>query len=154
VTFYDSGPLAASGLDVTGSMFVGNIAHMDTFVGEVTDHTPGSNEFKVVMYVDKMGNTKPSNSIYYLEGLSSMVNQPGEWAFDARTRKLTLWTPDGSLPAGHAIRIKNQVYALNITDSQHLVLANMSLFGTTVHASDGIPHLRWESLNFHYPSFS
>jgi len=133
---------------------IGNIAHMDTFVGTVTDHTPGSNEFQVVMNVDKMGNTKPSNSIYFLEGLSSMVNIPGEWAYDTSSRKVTIKTFDGSSPSGKRVRIKNQVYAFNVTDASHLVMANMSFFGTTLNAADKIPHLRLESLNFQFPSFS
>merc|ERR1740139_332741 len=67
ITFIDKGTLATVGLDVTGAMFIGNIAHMDTFAGKVTSHTKGSNEFDVQLHINKIGNSKPGTSIYFLE---------------------------------------------------------------------------------------
>ena len=93
MTLYDAGGadgLGASGLSAKGAMFIGNIAHDDTFVGTVTAHSAGDDSFEVTMgpLLDKMGNTKPGNSIYFLDGLPSFVDQPTEWAFSPADRKL------------------------------------------------------------------
>ena len=90
ITFYDSGPLSESGLDVTGAMMIGNIAHMDTFVGIVTQHAANSSSFDAKYEVDAMGNTKSSNSIYFLEGLASFVDEPSEFAYDPPSGELVL----------------------------------------------------------------
>ena len=163
MVFYDGGSakgggtLAASRLNATGAMFVGNIAHMDTFAGQVTGHAPGSSDFTVLVEpsVSAMGNSKAPVSIYFLEGLADFVDQPGEWAYDVATRVLVLQTPGTGHPAATlTLTHKVQTYALNITDSTHVRLANMSFLGTTLHAEGGVPGLALESLQFHFPSFS
>ena len=54
------GGLGATGVSAKDAVFIGNIAHDDTFVGTVVSHTAGSNEFLVVIEpsVKRMGNTK------------------------------------------------------------------------------------------------
>ena len=155
MTLYDAGGadgLGASGISAKGAMFIGNIAHDDTFVGTVTAHSAGDDSFEVTMgpMLDKMGNTKAGNSIYFLEGLPSFVDQPTEWAFSPADRKLRLLTADGASPEQATLPVshKVQTYALNITDCQHLTLANLSFFGTTINAAGGIPHLTLDTLDF------
>lgn len=155
ITFHDAGDLAKSGVDITGAMFVGNIAHMDTFVGTVTNHTKGSPQFDVQLHINGVGNSKVGNSIYFVENLPSLIDQPTEWAYDAKTRTLWLKTDDGKSPTSRDVRRKVQTYALNVTQSSSLRLANMSFFGTTVNAQGpGIGGLSLESLEFNFPSFS
>ena len=158
ITFWDacsrSAGLAASGLNATGAVMIGNIAHDDTFVGIVTAHVPGQCQFDALFNVSEMGNTKLANSRYFFEGLPAFVDQPTEWAFDRHTRQLTVMMPAGRSPLTTTFRHKVRTFALNITKSAHLRVANMTLFGTTFHAADEIPHLRLESLQLLYPSFS
>jgi hypothetical protein len=54
------GGLGATGVSAKDAVFIGNIAHDDTFVGTVVSHSAGSNEFLVVIEpsVKRMGNTK------------------------------------------------------------------------------------------------
>ena len=130
---------------------MGNIAHMDTFVGRVTMHAPGTSAFQVLLEpsVSAMGNSKAPVSIYFLEGLATFVDQPGEWAYNTATRVLTLQTDSSSThPSTLDLTHKVQTYALNITDSTHLCVANMTFLGTTLHAEGGIPGLKLESLQF------
>ena len=47
-----------------------------------------------------------------------------------------------------------QTYALNISNSPYLRLANLTFLGCTIHAAGNISHLALESLAFNYPSFS
>jgi hypothetical protein len=156
--FFDSGPLAESQLDASGAMMIGNIAHMDTFVGFVEAHKTGANEFTARYTVNAMGNTKSSNSIYFFEGLAEFVDQPSEWAYDHSTNLLVMCTNSTSSRGGSGpptnLRHKTQTYAMNVTNTSHLTIANLSFFGTTFNAEGGIPYLRLESLELNYPSFS
>ena len=201
ISFHDRGGasgLAQSGINATDAVFIGNIAHDDTFTGVVSSHNAGQNNFDVSLNVDFMGNTKVGNSIYFLEGKSEFVDMATEWAYDVPSRKLTIKTPPGPLchdctnwilnhssnyltndlripcisnplhdiskPYSHAnlagvspttliFRHKVKTYAMNITNSKHFTLANMTFFGTTLHAAGGIPFLRLESLQMLHPSF-
>jgi len=152
ITFTDVGDLAKAGLDVTGAMFIGNIAHMDTFAGTVTSHNKGSNAFDVQLHINSIGNSKSGNSIYFLEGLPAFVDQPDEWAFDPASQTLWLKTNDGKSPASRDLRHKVQTYALNVTNSKNVKVQNMQFFGTTLNAHNGIDGLTLESLQFQYPS--
>lgn len=152
ITFTDVGGLAKADLDVTGAMFVGNIAHMDTFTGTVTSHSKNSKVFDVQLHINFIGENKASNSIYFLEGLPAFVDQPEEWAFDSTSRTLWLKTQDGSSPAGRDVRHKVQTYALNVTNAEHVKVQDLQFFGTTLNAHDGINGLELESLQFRYPS--
>eukprot|EP01052_Picozoa_sp_SAG31_P032253 SAG31_NODE_3517_length_4167_cov_1.945428_1_plen_317_part_00 len=100
--------LGASGFSAKGAVFVGNIAHDDTFVGTVVSHTAGSDNFSVLIYpgVQKMGNTKQGNSIYFLEGPVALLDQPGEWSYSVDDEKLRIRTFDGASPEGHEVTHK------------------------------------------------
>ena len=156
------GGLGSLGTSAVGSSFIGNIAHDDTFVGRVTAHTTGSNQFEVLLEasVNAMGNTKASNSVYFLEGGDALLDRPGEWSWNAASRKLRVRTPHGQSPAisrnntTGGITHKVQTYALNISDSPNLTLSGLRFLGTTINAAGGIPHLTLDSLSFRYPSFS
>eukprot|EP00036_Acanthoecidae_sp_10tr_P002434 CAMPEP_0182945576 /NCGR_PEP_ID=MMETSP0105_2-20130417/55737_1 /TAXON_ID=81532 ORGANISM="Acanthoeca-like sp., Strain 10tr" /NCGR_SAMPLE_ID=MMETSP0105_2 /ASSEMBLY_ACC=CAM_ASM_000205 /LENGTH=748 /DNA_ID=CAMNT_0025085611 /DNA_START=94 /DNA_END=2337 /DNA_ORIENTATION=+ len=156
MTMYDAGPLAKHNGSIEGALFVGNIGHMDTWAGRVVAHTTGSVEFTVLMdpRLTATGNTKAGNSIYFVEGLPSLVDTPTEWAYDRTSRTVTVATPNGATPAGHEVRGKAQTYALNVTDAAHLLLANLTFFGTTINAYGRLPALSLDSINFRYPSFS
>lgn len=55
LTFNDAGGvegLGASGIDATGAIMVGNIAHDDTFMGVVVDHTPGTCDIRYIPVAD------------------------------------------------------------------------------------------------------
>ena len=108
ISFHDRGGasgLAQSGINATGAIFIGNIAHDDTFTGVVASHKPGQNNFDVSLNVDFMGNTKVGNSIYFLEGKSEFVDMATEWAYDVPSRTLTIKTP----PGVHFSPLKNPI---------------------------------------------
>ncbi len=157
--FVDAGGptgLGSSGISAKGAVFIGNIAHDDTFVGTVTAHVAGSNEFMVLIKpsVQHMGNTKQSNSLYFFEGPTSLLDQAGEWSYSQAEQKLRVRTPHGTSPTQHRMTYKAQTYAMNVTDSPYLTLANLSFLGTTINAAGGIPHLLLDSLSFRFPSFT
>jgi hypothetical protein len=157
--FVDAGGpsgLGSSGISAQGAIFIGNIAHDDTFVGLVTSHQAGSDRFEVMLEstVDRMGNTKQGNSMYFLEGGSDLLDQRGEWSFSVEDQKLRIRTPNGRSPLQQSVTHKTQVFAFNISNSPYLILANMTFLGTTINAAGNIPHLVLDSLRFRYPSFS
>ena len=88
---------------------------------------------------------------------------PSSWLLPATRAARRLTRPaasslSGSCAISHPSTLglthKVQDYALNITDSAHLRVANMTLLGTTLRAEGGVPGLRLESLQFRFPSFS
>ena len=102
--------------------------------------------------VNTFGNTKCGNSIYFFEGKSNFIDLPTEWAYDKETRVLSVKPPAGKTPKDIAFRHKVKTYAMNITNSPYLVLANLTFFGTTLRAAANVSHLRLESLQMLYPS--
>ena len=67
--------------------------------------------------------------MYFLEGPPALLDQPGEWSYSTTEQKLRVRTPSGASPAQHRLTHKVQTYALNITESPHLTLANLSFLG-------------------------
>jgi len=150
ITFYDAGGLAKSGLDATGAVFIGVIAHDDTWAGVVTKHTPGSQAFDAQMHIDRMLNTKVGNSIYYLEGLKQFANQESEWAYSPKEGKLYLYAEHAPK---NTRRKTDGVYALEVTESKFVTVANLTFFGTTLNAHDYIDSFELDSVVFNYPNF-
>eukprot|EP01049_Picozoa_sp_SAG25_P003195 SAG25_NODE_181_length_12544_cov_32.416472_2_plen_1608_part_00 len=156
--------LAASGVDAKGAMTVLNIASWYSFVARVQQHTAGSSTFTynaTPFGSPSRGKFNPSNletpNRYFLEDKLSLLDQPEEWFYEAESSYVYVWAPaSGHVPS---VRGKVQSYALNITNSSHLLLSNLTFFGTTLWASTLSPQnrigpMRFESLNFSYPSYS
>eukprot|EP01063_Lacrimia_lanifica_P013366 TRINITY_DN19_c0_g2_i4.p2 TRINITY_DN19_c0_g2~~TRINITY_DN19_c0_g2_i4.p2 ORF type:complete len:709 (+),score=349.03 TRINITY_DN19_c0_g2_i4:60-2186(+) len=149
IRFYDREQLVESKLDATGAIFVGVIAHMDTFAGTVVNHTAGTETFDVQLHVDRIGNSKAANSIYYLENLPAFANQKTEWAYSATEGQLWLNADEAPKDA----RRKVQTYALEITEAQYVTVANLTFFGTTINAHQEIDYMTWDTVVLNYPSF-
>eukprot|EP01052_Picozoa_sp_SAG31_P043597 SAG31_NODE_7314_length_1722_cov_1.138016_3_plen_146_part_00 len=111
---------------------------------------------------------RSGNGRYYLEASLNLLDAPSEWFFDKETHTLFLFPPDGQNPAdsGLSIRAKVSTYAMAIGGgSAYLDVANISFVGTALTAISFDPeanggddasmhNLRFESLNFSYPSSS
>ena len=106
---------------------------------------------------------KPQKSIYFLEDKYELLDQAEEWFFDNKDKNnkiLYLWTSDNTKPALNKVRGKVQTYAFEIKDSSHLVLKNLKFFATTIKATNDadantkVDCLRFDSLEFKYPSYS
>jgi hypothetical protein len=108
------------------------------------------------------------NGRYYLEASLALLDAPSEWFFDKDTHVLYLYPPDGRSPAdsGIEIRAKASTYTIEIgAPTAYLDLANITFVATAItatsydpeapHGGDAsVSNIRFESLNFSYPSSS
>jgi hypothetical protein len=196
--FCNKNDLATSGINATGAVAIMNMWGDGTGVQVIKSHTPATSVLRYdatwckdeIARRGKCGDGyRDGRGRYYLEGLLSLLDAPTEWAFvqtsdESQTKSggglLYLWTHNGSHPSEHAVQTKTQTYALDIKNSTHLTIANLSFFATTIQAYDDanttvtndlgegsaaaesvtaslqpmVKNLRFESLDFQYPSAS
>ena len=149
-----------------------------TGVQVVDSHTPGTNFFRYtatwckdeILRRGKCGDGyRNGNGRYYLEASLQLLDAPDEWFFDQASSTLYLYPPDGRCPTesgGLSIRAKASTYAFSIGGgTRQLDFANMSFVATTIeatsydpeapaHGDASVNNIRFESLNFSYPSSS
>ena len=165
--------LAASGIDATGAVVVLNMWADGTGVQLVSSHRAGDAVLhynaswcaEEIVERGKCGDGyRGGRGRYYLEGPVALLDSPGEWSFDAQSGELYLWASAGGAP-GPDVAAKAQSYALNITNSSFVTIANLTFFATALSAYDddfsatrtGLPlvtNVRFEGLDFDYPSAS
>ena len=152
--------LAGLGLDLTGAMAVLNVGSFNTFVKPVEDHNANQNWFK---YDDDFGdiNFQQDHNQYYLDSHLALLDNPGEWHYDMDTKMLRFIPPTGKCPtASDAVRGRTIDYAMEITKSKGIKLANMDFFASNVMAegttkrTDEVADITLDSLNFDFPSSS
>ncbi|MDM8530385.1 hypothetical protein QUF63_04385 [Anaerolineales bacterium HSG25] len=61
-------------------------------------------------------------SKYYVEGKPQLLDTPGEWWYDATTKRLYLWPLDGQDPTNQNIEISVQQDGLNISNKSYLTV--------------------------------
>ena len=163
-TMVDDGSagLAASGLNMTGAMAVLNVGSFNTFVKEVVSHTPNEESFT---YVDDFLNInfKAGHNQYYLDSSLELLDYPGEWHYDMDSKRLRFIPPNNEpCPQPNSGAVKGRVvdYAMTITKSKNIVLANMDFFASNLMAEgtekkkDEVADITLDSLNFNHPSSS
>ena len=154
--------LADSGLNATGAIAILNIGSWLTWAGFVEQHVAGENNFTYNLHQVIKHNIdfKAENSRYFLEDKLEFLDAPTEWFYDAKTRKLYLWTQSGDSPQNHDITGKVSTYSFTITNgSEWLVLSELNFFSTTVWINglteaNNVNNIWLQSLYFSYPSYS
>lgn len=167
--------LGESGINATGAVAVLNMWGCDSGAQVVTHHVPGSSTliYNATHYVhcDK----ERMNGRYYLVGKREFVTQPTEWMYDQGTATLFLVPEEGKSVESLSLNAKFSSWAINITDSSYITVANITFFATALLASDAglnvhpppdpapypkpppagfISHIQLEGLQFDYPAAS
>lgn len=75
-------------------------------------------------------------SYYFLFGAPALLDAPGEWHFDAQTRTLSLWMPDGDDPSRHGIEVKRRELAFDLSGREHVRLEGFRIFAATISLRD------------------
>ena len=177
-SYCNNNSLSASGINATGAVMIMQLWSNGVGVQIVDQHTPGTNLLRYTatwckaQIEGKHGKCddgyRGGRGRYYLEASRALLDAPSEWFFEKETGMLYLYPPDGRSPAvsGLEIRAKVSTYALKIGgQSSFFDLANISFVGTTIAAGSddseirsggnaSVHNLRFESLNFSYPSSS
>ena len=176
-SYCNNNSLAASGINATGAVAILNLWADGTGVQVVGEHVPGRNFFRYTATwckaeIERRGKCgdgyRNGNGRYYLEASLALLDAPSEWFFDKDTHVLYLYPPDGRSPAdsGIEIRAKASTYTIEIgAPTAYLDLANITFVATAItatsydpeapHGGDAsVSNIRFESLNFSYPSSS
>jgi hypothetical protein len=71
---------------------------------------------------------------FYLFGKLELLDSPGEWFYDYKSRILYLWSPDSKLPRN--VEVKQRNFAFDLSDRSYISLRNLNLFANTITTSD------------------
>ena len=144
-------------LDIKGAMAILNVGSFQTWVREVLDHAPGSNNFT---YNDDFGdNINFVKQQYYLESKLELLDAPEEWFYDQGTKMLYFIMPDNTqepntCPSEDVLRGRTLDNVLEIIDSTDVIVANITFWSSNVIASTNVDSLTFDSLIFEFPSSS
>lgn len=71
-------------------------------------------------------------SHFFLVGKRIGLDSPGEWLYDAKSKKMLLITPDGKDPNNLHITAKRRVNAFEAKDKDYLVIEGFEIIGATI----------------------
>jgi hypothetical protein len=66
-------------------------------------------------------------SKYYVENLPALLDQPGEWWYDATSGQLYLWAPGGGSPVGLGLEISRRTNGFDLTDRSYVALEGLTI---------------------------
>jgi len=150
--------LSKSWIDATGAIAVLNIGSWDTFVSKVLAHKRGQDWFDFNNTWGHMEHLKPEHGQYFLEAKLDFLDSEEEWFIDEKY--IYVWAPEGKNPTNSKVMGKTSSFAFSIANSSNIVFRNMDFFATAIKT---LPHskraslvgnLKFENLNFQYPSYS
>jgi len=150
--------LSQSGIDAKGAVAVLNIGSWDTYVSTVTGHERRQSWFTFNNTWGPMTHLKGKTGQYFLEAKMEFLDSEEEWFID--DKNIYVWAPKGMDPTNARVVGKNSTFAFTIVNSANIVLRNMDFFATTIRTKPWKPkaskigNLRFENLNFQYPSCS
>ncbi len=124
-----------SGYWVNARIYIISGSEWRAHVGTVTSSS--TNQISVTIprantraYAPKAGNP------YYLMGLRSMLDSPGEWHLNSSTKKLAIWMPKEDLPSAHTVEAKRREVAFDLSARSYIRLKGISIFAATVKMSE------------------
>jgi hypothetical protein len=88
---------------------------------------------------------------YYLEGLDVFMDDDEEWLFDSATQRIRRTVAPTS---AQTIRARVNEYGLVINETSHLVIANLSVFGSIISVAGNVTNVRLQSIDFNYSAVS
>ena len=159
--------LAKSGINATGSFGILNLWSCDTGVQQIRAHD--ADEASVLRYNATWRGLcdeyRGGDGRYYLEGSRALLDAPEEWLLDLDASEILIAVdprPEGEeeeRAAGArlgALDVRGRVadYALMVTNSSWLQVANLSFFASTVSITGDVSNITLASLTFNYSAVS
>ncbi|MGQ7867790.1 cadherin domain-containing protein [Sunxiuqinia sp. sy24] len=71
-------------------------------------------------------NTRVGNEFVLVNSLS-LLTQPGEWHYDASTKTVYLWTPNGDSPANHQVKVSNLDNGIYIDNKNYITIQDLNI---------------------------
>jgi hypothetical protein len=151
--------LAKTDVDWTGAIATLNIAHQfSTWTRRVTKHSKGSDTFEYPQDFGKLSGTIGHSSafeddFYYLSGKLGALDIPTEWYYDAETKMLYLWTPDGKSPEKHKVEVKVRDKGFEVNDLDEIHLIGFNFFACTFQFENTV-HSLVDGCHLLYPTYA
>ncbi|MEI8287951.1 MAG: carbohydrate-binding protein [Verrucomicrobiota bacterium] len=120
--------------------------------GYVTTNTPGSVEF----HWKRNGTTNTympkSGDPFYLFGLLSLLDTPGEWFINTNSSALYLWPPQNDSPTNHLVEAKKRDYGFDLSGKSDIQIQGLRFFACAVNSSATSQRLMLDGLDCSYVS--
>ena len=151
--------LADANLNFTGALAILNVGSFQTWVREVLSYEMGNNNFT---YYDDFGdNINFVHKQYYMESKLEFLDAYEEWFYDKDTKMLYLIMPENDADTcphtdagARILRGRTLDNIVEIIDSNHVVVSNISFYGANIIASNNVDSITFDSLIFKFPSSS
>ena len=140
-------------LTTLGSLISGTLVAMDTTQGHyvyrrtIVAHDVANGRITVDRVCEHDGGTgNPGlgwGSKYYVENKPRLLDSPGEWWYDATTKRLYLWPPTPANPATLPIEISRRDHGFILRNRSYIILDGLTiefLNGSAVHLSNWDSH--------------
>ena len=124
-------------LTTLGNLTGGTLVAIDTLQGHyvyrrnIIDHDVTAGKITVDRICEHDGGSgNPGlgwGSKYYLEGKPGLLDQPGEWWYDAGSKLLYLWPPSAGNPASQNIEISRRDYGINLRNRSYITLDGLTV---------------------------
>jgi hypothetical protein len=155
-----SGTYIDANLTQPAGYFVGAKIHLVTGAGvgwiaqtgNVTNYAPGAVTFRWNLISTASAYTPQAGNPYFLFGLLSLLDAPGEWFIDSTLNRMYLWPPQNDSPANHTVEAKKRDYGFELTGKSYITLLGLRLFACSVNSSSASKGLVLDGLECKYVS--
>lgn len=124
-------------LTTLGSLISGTLVAIDTLQGHyvyrrtITAHDVANGRITVDRVCEHDGGTgNPGlgwGSKYYVENRPRLLDTPGEWWYDATTKRLYLWPPTPANPATLNIEISRRDHGFSLRNRSYIILDGLTI---------------------------
>ncbi len=140
--------LAASGLNIEGSLVIANTGSYTTWTRKVTEHEVGRADFKH----DKTPSIKNKHFNYYLEGKLEFLDEETEW-FYQKDQQFVYFKPKQKLLKNTQVKGKVRAYSFDVRKWQHVVIKNIDFFAAPIQC-ENCDYVTLENVNFDFAGVS
>ncbi|HLL64919.1 MAG TPA: right-handed parallel beta-helix repeat-containing protein [Micromonosporaceae bacterium] len=139
--------------DMTGAVayFAGGwVALSATVTGGNLD---GTNKTLDISFPQSDDNVYPgggNNRKLRLVGKKAFLTGPNQWYYDAGTKELFVWAPDGAVPTN--VTAKKRNYAFDLRDRSYINVSDVALWANTVTTDDASSNIVLDGIDGQYLS--
>jgi hypothetical protein len=140
--------IEAGNLTTLGNLTGATLVAMDAATGHyvyrraITAHDVANGRISVDEACEQEGNPGLGwGSKYFVEGKPGLLDTPGEWWYDATTKRLYLWPPTPDNPAALNIEISRHDDGFSLQDRSYIILDGLTIEffnGSAVHQRNWI----------------
>lgn len=151
--------IEAGNLTTLGSLISGTLVAIDTYQGHyvyrrtITAHDVAAGRITVDRVCEHDGGSgNPGlgwGSKYYIENKPYLLDTPGEWWYDAATKRLYLWPPTPANPATLNIEISRRTDGFSLRDRSYTILDGLTielLNGSTIRLANWETHKAYDDV--------